>query len=121
MNITSETLARSILDGFHTHYRRFQALTQGARERFLKRDWTAVVSAAAERIHYYDHQVALTAKKVERRVGKELDEALWQATRQRYQQLLQFHPQAELAETLYNSVFCRTFDRAYVYNDYIFV
>ncbi|ASG66384.1 bifunctional isocitrate dehydrogenase kinase/phosphatase [Idiomarina piscisalsi] len=121
MNITSETLARSILDGFHTHYRRFQALTQGARERFLQRDWTAVVSAAAERIHYYDHQVGLTAKKVERRVGKALDEALWQATRQRYQQLLQFHPQAELAETFYNSVFCRVFDRAYFHNDYIFV
>jgi isocitrate dehydrogenase kinase/phosphatase len=34
---------------------------------------------------------------------------------------LQFHPQAELAETFYNSVFCRVFDRAYFHNDYIFV
>jgi len=106
MTISPETLAKSILDGFHSHYRRFQALTQGARERFLQRDWTAVVSAASERIHYYDHQVGTTAKKVERRVGNALDENLWRATRQRYQQLLKFHPQAELAETFYNSVFC---------------
>ncbi|WP_322407076.1 bifunctional isocitrate dehydrogenase kinase/phosphatase [Idiomarina sp. PL1-037] len=121
MTISPETLAKSILDGFHSHYRRFQALTQGARERFLQRDWKAVVSAASERIHYYDHQVGTTAKKVERRVGNELEENLWRATRQRYQQLLKFHPQAELAETFYNSVFCRVFDRAYFNNDYIFV
>ncbi|PWW36912.1 isocitrate dehydrogenase kinase/phosphatase [Idiomarina loihiensis] len=121
MTLSSETLAKSILDGFHSHYRRFQALTHGARKRFLQRDWTAVVSAASERIHYYDHQVGTTAKKVERRVGTDLDESLWRATRQRYQHLLKFHPQAELAETFYNSVFCRVFDRAYFNNDYIFV
>ncbi len=32
-----------------------------------------------------------------------------------------FHPQAELAETFYNSVFCRLFERKYFHNQNIFI
>jgi len=119
--VDSQYLAQKILQGFHCHYDRFQRLTRGARSRFLKQQWQGVVNASAERISYYDRQVKETSVAVQRAVGADFDAALWLATRQRYQSLLKFHPQAELAETFYNSVFCRAFERRYFNNDFIFV
>ena len=116
----ADELARLILAGFHSHFSRFQLLTQGAAERFLAQRWQDVIGAAAERISYYDKQVALTSDEL-LQYQTQFDEALWLSVRQRYQSLLQFHPQADLAETFYNSVFCRAFERQYFHNAFIFV
>lgn len=119
--IDSHYLAQKILQGFHCHYDRFQRLTRGARTRFLKRQWQQVVDASVARISFYDRQVSETSNAIQKVVGQQFDTQLWLATRQRYQALLRFHPQAELAETFYNSVFCRAFHRRYFNNDFIFV
>ncbi|MAD54144.1 bifunctional isocitrate dehydrogenase kinase/phosphatase [Idiomarina sp. UBA3162] len=116
----ADELARLILAGFHSHFSRFQLLTQGAAERFLAQRWQDVIGAAAERISYYDKQVALTSDEL-LQYQTQFDEALWLSVRQRYQSLLQFHPQADLAETFYNSVFCSAFERQYFHNAFIFV
>tara|TARA_B100000700_G_scaffold329071_1_gene449162 strand:+ start:9436 stop:11136 length:1701 start_codon:yes stop_codon:yes gene_type:complete len=116
----ADELARLILAGFHSHFSRFQLLTQGAPERFLGQRWQDVIGAAAERISYYDKQVALTSDEL-LQYQTQFDETLWLSVRQRYQSLLQFHPQADLAETFYNSVFCRAFERQYFHNAFIFV
>jgi isocitrate dehydrogenase kinase/phosphatase len=116
----ADELARLILAGFHSHFSRFQLLTQGAAERFLAQRWQDVIGAAAERISYYDKQVALTSDEL-LQYQTQFDEQLWLSVRQRYQSLLQFHPQADLAETFYNSVFCRAFERQYFHNAFIFV
>ncbi|OIM97925.1 bifunctional isocitrate dehydrogenase kinase/phosphatase [Idiomarina sp. MD25a] len=116
----ADELARLILAGFHSHFSRFQLLTQGAAERFLAQRWQDVIGAAAERISYYDKQVALTSDEL-LQYQTQFDEKLWLSVRQRYQSLLQFHPQADLAETFYNSVFCRAFERQYFHNAFIFV
>ena len=116
----ADELARLILAGFHSHFSRFQLLTQGAAERFLAQRWQDVIGAAAERISYYDKQVALTSDEL-LQYQTQFDESLWLSVRQRYQSLLQFHPQADLAETFYNSVFCRAFERQYFHNAFIFV
>ncbi|MGM0526372.1 MAG: bifunctional isocitrate dehydrogenase kinase/phosphatase [Pseudomonadota bacterium] len=121
MAVDSNYLAQKILQGFHCHYDRFQRLTKGARSRFLKRQWQQVIEASAERISYYDRQVKETSASIHRAVGQQFDQQLWLVTRQRYRSLLKFHPQAELAETFYNSVFCRAFERRYFHNDFIFV
>lgn len=121
MAVDSQYLAQKILQGFHCHYDRFQRLTRGARSRFLRRAWDDVIAASAERISYYDRQVKDTSRAIQRAVGDAFDENLWLSARQRYQSLLKFHPQAELAETFYNSVFCRAFERRYFNNDFIFV
>ena len=52
---------------------------------------------------------------------EEFDQALWQDVKRWYLWLLYDHIQPELAESFYNSVFCRLFDSRYYNNDYIFV
>lgn len=121
----AETFARKILQGFHKHYDVFQQETAGARERFAEGQWQAVQQAATKRISLYDERVAettgLLSELTAELTGGQLDENCWLRTRQIYQDYLAFHPQAELAETFYNSVFCNLFHRRYFNNAYIFV
>lgn len=113
--------ARKILQGFHRHYSVFQEVTAAARQRFADGDWHAGQYAATARISFYDIRVRETTKALAELTRLQLDEQVWLATRQLYQDYLQFHPQAELAETFYNSVFCNLFHHRYFNNAYIFV
>ncbi len=50
-----------------------------------------------------------------------IDDAIWQQAKLFYIGLLINHKQPELAETFFNSVFCRMLHRTYFHNDFIFV
>ncbi|EKE87674.1 bifunctional isocitrate dehydrogenase kinase/phosphatase [Idiomarina xiamenensis] len=121
-SLDAGTIVQLILRGFQRHYTLFQALTQEVAEHFSKGRWQGIQKVSMARISCYDERVAETTQLLRKRMPTDdLDEALWRQVRLSYQQCLQFHPQAELAETFYNSVFCRLFERRYFNNDYIFV
>ena len=115
-------IADIILDGFRRHFSLFQAITAKAKQRFELADWRAFQQDSAERISYYDSRVNETIAQLQQKLPTQCrDEPLWQLVKQQYRDLLRFHPQAELAETFYNSVFCRLFERQYFHNQNIFV
>ncbi|MGD2081920.1 MAG: bifunctional isocitrate dehydrogenase kinase/phosphatase [Chromatiales bacterium] len=115
-------IARAILAGFDRHYCLFHEITAGARDRFERADWAAVQHASRERIHFYDQRVRETVDMLREvfDVGA-LDERLWRHVKIEYVARLHQHEQPELAETFYNSVFCRLFHRRYYNNRNIFV
>lgn len=118
----AERIARTILEGFHRHYSLFGALTDDAGRRFLAGDWQGLQRLSAERISYYDTRVGECVTNLRESVAADEPETdLWQQVKQAYVALLSFHPQAELAETFYNSVFCALFDHRYYHNQFIFV
>ncbi len=120
--IHAKQIARVILDGFERHYCLYQQITRGAKARFEEADWQGVQDASRERIHYYDLRVTETIDLLRDTFGIDgLDEPLWQRIKVEYVRLLHPHQQPELAETFYNSVFCRLFDRRYYNNRNIFV
>jgi isocitrate dehydrogenase kinase/phosphatase len=122
MRDQAEIIANTILKGFNRHFRLFQKITAGAKARFETADWKGVQKASADRISYYEERVREVVEHFHGDTGMiELDGPLWQEVKRRYVDLLMFHPQAELAETFYNSVFCKLFDRRYFNNDNIFV
>ncbi len=122
MHDLAQQIARSILTGFERHFSFFQEITSVARERFEAAEWEAVRMAAATRISFYDKRVRETIGKLKKSFDMEtLDEALWQNVKTAYTDLLMRHSRPELAETFYNSVFCRTFERKYFNNKNIFV
>lgn len=122
MRDQAEIIANTILKGFNRHFRLFQRITAGAKARFETADWKGVQKASADRISYYEERVREVVEHFRGDTGiVELDEPLWQEVKRCYVDLLTFHPQAELAETFYNSVFCKLFDRRYFNNDNIFV
>ena len=117
-------IAELILSGFRNHYKLFQAITAKAPLAFANRDWQKINEISKLRISHYDDRVNETIAKLKSLNEQQiitLDQTCWLETKQLYQQFLCFHPQAELAETFYNSVFCRLFHRRYFNNDFIFV
>jgi len=115
-------IADLILKGFRRHFSLFQKITALAQQGFAQRNWLELQRISSERISYYDLRVNETLALLQQKLtGTELNECLWQQVKQQYQQYLLFHPQAELAETFYNSVFCRLYERKYFHNQNIFV
>ncbi|MAA96298.1 MAG: bifunctional isocitrate dehydrogenase kinase/phosphatase, partial [Rheinheimera sp.] len=107
-------IAEMILRGFRKHFQLFQKVTAKAKQRFEQADWRAYQQDSSERISFYDQRVAETVAELKQAMPSDcLNESLWQQVKQQYLQYLLFHPQAELAETFYNSVFCRLFARKY--------
>ncbi len=115
-------IAESILAGFNRHFKRFQKITRAAKSRFEQADWEGESSARKERIYFYDKRVEESTDYLKRNFGlDQINVRLWQDIKRRYLWLLYDHIQPELAESFYNSVFCRLFDSSYYNNDYIFV
>ena len=120
--LLARSIAETILDGFNKHFRIFRDISRQARGFFIDSDWAAGREATRERISLYDTRVgeAIEALKSGYSIA-ELDPTLWQEVKLQYMGLLYEHRQPELAETFYNSVFCRVFDRQYYNNRHIFV
>ncbi len=117
-----QQIAQAILTGFDRHFSFFQEISSAARQRFERADWMSVREASSKRISFYDIRVQEAIAKVRTNFGiKELDEGLWQEVKLRYTALLLNHSRPELAETFFNSVFCRLFERKYYDNDKIFI
>ncbi|MCU7935922.1 MAG: bifunctional isocitrate dehydrogenase kinase/phosphatase [Candidatus Thiodiazotropha sp. (ex Dulcina madagascariensis)] len=122
MQTHPQQIAQSILTGFERHFSFFQEISSAARQRFENADWEAVRKASAKRISFYDLRVQEAVRKVRSSFDiAALDEGLWQEVKQIYSGMLKTHSRPELAETFYNSVFCRLFDRSYYDNDKIFI
>ena len=115
-------IAGTILEGFNRHFSLFQEITRAAKDRFEAADWAGETTARKERIYYYDLRVSEATSNLNERFDLDkLDKKLWQDVKRWYMWLLYEHKQPELAESFYNSVFCRLFDRSYFNNDHIFV
>ncbi|MES9991455.1 MAG: bifunctional isocitrate dehydrogenase kinase/phosphatase [Candidatus Thiodiazotropha sp.] len=115
-------IAQSILTGFERHFSFFEEISSAARQRFEVADWEAVRNASAKRLSFYDLRVQEAISRLRSNFHiDELDENLWQQVKQRYAESLKTHSRPELAETFYNSVFCRLFERKYYDNDKIFI
>ncbi|MFC4701631.1 bifunctional isocitrate dehydrogenase kinase/phosphatase [Glaciecola siphonariae] len=118
----AKEIAQSILSGFNRHYHTFLYFTQGAPARFEQADWQGVQESSALRIQSYDAKVNEAVTLLKNRFGiKTLDEHIWHWVKDAYIGLLENHPQPELAESFFNSLFCRMFDRRYYLNANIFV
>ena len=115
-------IAQTILQGFNKHFAIFREITRQARGFFIDGNWMAARQAAIDRISLYGSRIGETVDELGRRYRfEEFDSELWQSVKRRYVTLLYQHQQPELAETYYNSVFVRLFDRHYYKNENIFV
>jgi isocitrate dehydrogenase kinase/phosphatase len=119
--LAARRIAQGMIEGFNRHYRLFQECSAGAKQRFEEADWPGVQQAVRERIAFYDARVLETIEQLHQEfaIGT-IEDAVWQRAKLYYIGLLTDHQQPELAETFFNSVFCRLQHRTYFHNDFIF-
>ena len=115
-------IALALIQGFNKHYSAFRQTSREARLRFENGDWQAVHQAVSERIRFYDERVNETVERLKLEFdAANIDDGTWQQVKLLYIGLLLNHKQPELAETFFNSVTTKIFDRTYYHNDFIFV
>lgn len=118
----ARAFAQHMIHGFDRHYALFRASSASAKTRFDAGDWRGVQGAMRERIAFYDQRVRETVQLLlETFPEAERTEALLRQAKLHYIGMLTEHKQPELAETFFNSVFCRFMSRSYFHNDFIFV
>jgi len=122
MNNLAFSIATTIINGFDHHIHLFIEITKSAQQRFQQCQWPEVQQAAKARTSFYEQRVIETFDTIKQDFFIiELNDELWIKVKQEYIAILAEHKQPELAESFYNSVFCRLFERQYYHNDYIFV
>jgi len=115
-------VARTMLDGFDTHYRLFREVSIEAKARFEAGDWHGLQQLQRDRIAFYNQRVHETIVTLQDEYDAErIGDEIWQQIKLHYIGLLTNHHQPELAETFFNSVFTRIQHRSYFNNDFIFV
>ncbi|MFI3309782.1 bifunctional isocitrate dehydrogenase kinase/phosphatase [Ewingella allii] len=115
-------IAQTILQGFDAQYGRFLEVTAGAQQRFEQADWKAVQAAMKQRIHLYDHHVGLVVAQLKCITGAHFyDASFLKTVKQFYSQLLPEYPRAEIAESFFNSVYCRIFKHRDLTEERLFV
>ncbi len=121
-NPVAQAIAQSLVEGFDKHYRLFRECSAQAKKRFETSDWLAAQRAVRERIAFYDERVNETVGLLQDKFhADKIDTNTWQLAKLLYIGLLINHKQPELAETFFNSVFCKIMHRTYFHNDFIFV
>ncbi|MBU9823212.1 bifunctional isocitrate dehydrogenase kinase/phosphatase [Rahnella sp. Lac-M11] len=115
-------IAQTILQGFDAQYGRFLEVTSGAQQRFENADWPAVQAAMKQRIHLYDHHVGLVVSQLKCITGQHFyDAAFLVRIKNCYAGLLPDYPRAEIAESFFNSVYCRIFKHRELTADKLFI
>jgi isocitrate dehydrogenase kinase/phosphatase len=117
----AQKIAEAMLQGFDKHYRLFRESSAAAKQRFEAGEWAAMRNEVRERIRWYDDRVKEAVDRLRSELhAQSLDDLTWQQVKLQYIGLLTNHKQPELAETFFNSVFCRIMHRTYFHNDFIF-
>ncbi len=119
-----EKIASMILSGFARHFRVFNQYTEQAAKFFELADWRGIQEASKNRIQGYDIRIGETAGKLSKVFEHRDDlgdESLWKEVKSCYAKQLKAHKQPKLAESYYNSVFCRIHHRSYYNNNNIFI
>ncbi|MDC1066281.1 bifunctional isocitrate dehydrogenase kinase/phosphatase, partial [Candidatus Pseudothioglobus singularis] len=133
----SLSIAKKILLGFEHHYQNIKSASIEAKRCFEEKEWEKIENDSKLRLNFYDEQVDVFCKNLSSELKKQtlygakaefnetqkmdkFNSDFWKNTKHVYIELITSHKQPELAETFYNSVFCRIFSRSFYNNQYIF-
>lgn len=122
MVMLAERIAQDILQSFSDYRAHFHRITAGAKARFELADWGAVQHASTERINLYEGMCQDAAEALQRSVGKSIHTSdLWLLAKQAYINLIVLRDDFELAETYYNSIYCRLFGHLQLDDQHMFI
>lgn len=104
----TKEIAEAILQSFIAYRQFFERITNGAKVRFEMASWEGVQKAATERIDLYESMCQNSAESLRQKYGELLDKPqIWVLVKQHFIELLDQRSDFELAETYYNSIYCR--------------
>jgi len=122
MESSVRQIATQILQSFSSYREHFKRLTEGAQTRFELADWRAVQRAAAERLDLYESMGQDAAERIRQQLGSmDVDITSWIDIKTVYAELIRSRNDFELAETYYNSIYCRVYTQPQLDNQHMFI
>jgi len=114
LNSTQAGQIADIINKGFTEYRiQFEEISSGAKRRFEKAQWQEVQASGMQRIDLYGEMIdKVTANLANFRLAENIDQERardWEIIKASFELLMPMRTDPELAETFYNSIFCRTF------------
>jgi isocitrate dehydrogenase kinase/phosphatase len=106
--LSADQIATAIEAGFSAYRAEFGKITRSAKDRFQLRAWTEVQQASQDRIKLYRRFADETAARLKEQITNitpDLED--WHDARDRYVELVQHRPDAELAGTVFNTIYRR--------------
>jgi isocitrate dehydrogenase kinase/phosphatase len=117
----SERIAREVLKHFVAYRALFKAITDMAQQRFEQELWLEIQGAASERIDLYEQQVKKAVDSISCIIGSDTcEKLLWNEIKASYIGLLHQRNDSELAQTFYNSIYCKVFKHRQITDEYMF-
>ncbi|MGM0937712.1 MAG: bifunctional isocitrate dehydrogenase kinase/phosphatase [Pseudomonadota bacterium] len=117
-----QIISQTILQGFDAQYGRFLEITLEAQERFERADWHAVQDAMKQRIKLYDHHVGLVVAQLQfMGLTQSLTPEKISKIKHVFTELLPGYPRFEIAESFFNSVYCRLFKHRELTQENLFI
>ncbi len=106
----ADDFAGELVRAFADYNARFREITQRAKRRFERQEWTAARLDAIERIELYDVCVAETSRRIEAELESEIaNRTLWAQVKARYAELIAPLLDQELNKTFFNTLTRRFF------------
>ena len=112
-------IAEHVLEGFKAYRKRFREITRGAEARFEAAAWADGQAASMARIESYAKAVGRVVSDL--RLAGQPSLTVWRAARDAYPTLCEGRGDRELAETFFNSIYCRLWDHEAVLDENLFV
>ena len=112
-NIHAGQIAGIINTGFTEYRVQFEHISSGAKRRFEKALWQDVQASGMQRIDLYGQMVALVNTQLDEfRLAQKIKPEKasdWELVKAQFELLMPQRTDPELAETFFNSIFCRAF------------
>ncbi|MBY4678259.1 bifunctional isocitrate dehydrogenase kinase/phosphatase [Marinobacterium arenosum] len=117
-----QRIAEAVLVRFIDYRDRFQTITARAQRLFEQADWHGIQQAVGERIDLYEINSQQAADAIIAEIGEQVyDAGLWHDAKQAYIRLIWRRTDGELAETFYNSLYCKVFKHRQIDNEHMFI
>ncbi len=117
-----QLVAHTILQGSDAMFGRFLDVTAGAQQRFEEADWHEVHLAMKKRISFYQRHVSLVTDQIQIMLGRKYaNRQFLMAVKAEYEDLLLDYPRYDIAESFFNSVYCRIFEHRNIEHEKLFV
>jgi isocitrate dehydrogenase kinase/phosphatase len=115
-------LALAILNGFDAFFAEYKNITLGAQARFEAADWQAAQKAMRDRLDLWKQKRKIVAEAVTTiTAGGVYDRDNWEVAKAEYSELIQHHPNFEIAQSFFNSIYCYIFEHEKVRELHAFV
>lgn len=115
-------LAKKIFEGYLTYIDSFNTYTKLAPIYFAQRNWQATQLNHRQRLRLYKDLLFELKKIFQDLLGEDSENRqIWSLIRKEYREMISDRPDAELAETFFNSLFRKTFTNNPLDEDLMFV